>query len=81
MSHDFRFPFFPILSYFSSPFPSPWLLSVGLLACLMRGVDGLRELCVALCSRLIASVSSGILFPVPCEGFFLLFYAWHGAIV
>lgn len=46
---------------------------VGLLACLMRGVDGLRGLCVALRSRLIASGASGILFLVPCDGFLSAF--------
>lgn len=53
MSHDFRFPFFPILSYcFARP-----LALLGLLACLSRvGRDELRELCVALCSRLIARI-------------------------
>lgn len=63
MSYDFRF---SSLSYFHRPL-------VGLLACLVRGADGLRGLCVALCSRLIASVSSGILFPVPCDGFLSAF--------
>ena len=63
MSNDCRFSF---LSYFHRPL-------VGLLACLVRGADGLRGLCVALCSRLIASVSSGILFPVPCDGFLSAF--------
>ena len=73
MSNDFCFPFFLILI---ALFPSPRLFSVGLLACLSRvGGDELRGLRVALCSRLIASVSSGILFPVPCDGFFLLFYS------
>lgn len=33
-----------------------------------RGRDELRGFRAALCSRLIASVSSGILFPVPCDG-------------
>ena len=63
MSYDFRFSF---LSYFHRPL-------VGLLACLVRGVDGLCELCVAPCSRLIASGSSGILFLVPCDGFLSAF--------
>lgn len=44
-----------------------------LLACLVRGVDGLCGLCVAPCSRLIASGSSGILFLVPCDGFLSAF--------
>lgn len=71
MSHDFRFPFFPIL------IALPHLLGSSrsgcLLAYLVRGVDGLRGLCVALCSRLIASGSSGILFLVPCDGFLSAF--------
>lgn len=79
MSHDCRFPFFPI------SIALPHLLGSSrsgcLLACLVSWRDELRGLCVAICSRLIASVSSGIVFLVPCDGFFLLFYAWHGAVV
>lgn len=67
ISHDCRFPFFPI-SISSALF--------GWAACLpvpCRGRDELRRLRVALFSRLIASESSGILFFVPCDGFLSAF--------
>lgn len=72
----FRCPMIAVsfLSYSHRSAPSHRLFSVGLIACLSYADhDELRGLCVVLCSRLIASVSSGILFPVPCDGFLSAF--------
>lgn len=76
----FRYPMIAVsfisysfLFFIALPISLALLVRAACLPVPCRGRDELCGLCVALCSRLIASVSSGILFLVPCDGFLSAF--------
>ena len=64
---------YSFLFFIALPISLALLVRAACLPVPCRGRDELCGLCVALCSRLIASVSSGILFLVPCDGFLSAF--------